>query len=89
MNLNPAIVLDPVFHFLDGIFADYGLYLFSRVRLAVPGVAGLGVQRRVAREIPQLTARSCQYRHCHAAIPPSPPPPIIIHEYDPPDDDRN
>jgi hypothetical protein len=26
MNLNPAIVLDPVFHFLDGIIAELGLY---------------------------------------------------------------
>lgn len=27
MNLNPK-VLDPVFHFLDGIIAEYGDYLF-------------------------------------------------------------
>ena len=28
MNSNPAMVLDALFHFLDGIIADYGLYLF-------------------------------------------------------------
>ena len=28
MNLNPATVLDPVFHFLDWIIAEWGVYLF-------------------------------------------------------------
>ena len=28
MNLNPATVLDPVFQFLDGIIAEWGVYLF-------------------------------------------------------------
>jgi hypothetical protein len=28
VNLNPAIVLDPVFHFLDEIVVEYGLCLF-------------------------------------------------------------
>jgi hypothetical protein len=28
MNLNPAQVLDPVFHFLDGIIEEFGVYLF-------------------------------------------------------------
>ena len=57
MNLNPATVLDPVFHFLDGIIAEWGVYLFlAFVWLSLLG-AGLGIQRRVAPEIPQPTAR--------------------------------
>jgi len=36
MNLNPATVLDPVFHFLDWIIAERGVYLFlASVWLAV------------------------------------------------------
>jgi hypothetical protein len=30
MNLNPATVLDPVFHFLDKVIADYGFICISR-----------------------------------------------------------
>jgi len=65
MNLNPATVLDPVFHFLDGIIADYGLYLFlafvwlSLVLLAWVFSGGL------RRKFPRSTARSCQHPHCH------------------------
>jgi hypothetical protein len=28
MNLNAATVLDPVFHFLDWIITEWGVYLF-------------------------------------------------------------
>ena len=28
MNLNPATVLDPVFHFLDWLISEWGVYLF-------------------------------------------------------------
>jgi hypothetical protein len=87
MNLNPATVLDPVFHFLDGIIADYGLYLFlafvwlSLVLLAWVFSGGL---RRKFPNQPHVRANIgvVIQRHSHT-------PPIIFHEYGPPDDDTD
>jgi hypothetical protein len=87
MNLNPAIVLDPVFHFLDGIIADYGLYLFLAfvwLCLAVLAWVFNGGLRRKFPDQPHVRASIGIVIQPHT--PPSPPPPIIIHEYDPPDD---
>ena len=67
MNLNPATVLDPVFHFLDWIIAEWGVYLFLAFVWLSVIVIGLGIQRRVAPEIPQSTARQRQHRHYHSA----------------------
>ncbi len=84
MNLNPAIVLDPVFHFLDGIIADYGLYLFlafvwlSLVLLA--WVFSGGLRRKFPKQ-PRVRASIGIVIRPH-----TPPSPIIIHEYDQPDD---
>jgi len=39
----------------------------SRVCLALPVGVGLGIQRRVAPEIPQSTARQGRHRHFHSA----------------------
>jgi hypothetical protein len=66
MNLNPATVLDPVFHFLDWIIAEWCLSV-SRVRMAVPDSDCVDIQRRVATEIPQSTARQRRHRHRHTA----------------------
>jgi hypothetical protein len=88
MNLNPATVFDPVFHFLQGIIADYGLYLFlAFVWLSVLVLAWVfsgGLRRKFPNQ-PHVRASIGIAIRPHT--PPSPPPSIIIHEYDPPDDD--
>jgi hypothetical protein len=28
MNTHPVILLEPVFHFLDAVIRDYGLYIY-------------------------------------------------------------
>jgi hypothetical protein len=83
-------VLDPVFHFLDGIIADYGLYLFlAFVWLCLVVLAWVfsgGLRRKFPNQ-PHVRASIGIVIQPHT--PPSPPPPIIIHEYDPPDDDMD
>ena len=79
MNLNPK-VLDPVFHFLDGIIAEYGDYLFlAFVWLSLLVLAWLfsgGLRRKFPNQ-----------PHVRAGIgivvqPPGPQPaPIIFHEH--------
>ena len=90
MNLNPATVLDPVFHFLDGIIADYGLYLFLAFvwlsLLVLAWVFSGGLRRKFPNQ-PHVRASIGLVIQPH--IPPSPPPPIIIHKYDQPDDDMD
>ena len=80
MNLNPK-VLDPVFHFLDGIIAEYGDYLFLAFvwlsLLVLAWVFSGGLRRKFPNQ-----------PHISAGIgfviqPPGPQPtPIIFHEHD-------
>ena len=80
MNLNPK-VLDPVFHFLDGIIAEYGDYLFLAFvwlsLLVLAWVFSGGLRRKFPNQ-----------PHVRAGIgiviqPPGPQPtPIIFHEND-------
>ena len=88
MNLNPATVLDPVFHFLDGIIAEYGDYLFLAFvwlsLLVLAWVFSGGLRRKFPNQ-PHISAGIGIVILPHAPPPPTSPP-IIIHEYDPPDD---
>ena len=80
MNLNPATVLDPVFHFLDGIIAEYGDYLFLAFvwlsLLVLAWVFSGGLRRKFPNQ-----------PHIRAGIgiviqPPGPQPtPIMFHEH--------
>ena len=80
MNLNPKM-LDPVFHFLDGIIAEYGDYLFLVFvwlsLLVLAWIFSGGLRRKFPHQ-----------PHVRAGIgivirPPGPQPtPIIYHEPD-------
>jgi hypothetical protein len=86
MNLNPATVLDPVFHFLDGMLEEYGVYFYLVfVWLSVLVLAWMfsGGLRRRFPDRPYVRAGLGIVLQPHT--PASPPPPIIIHEYDPSD----
>ena len=87
MNLNPATVLDPVFHFLDGMLEEYGVYfylVFVWLSLLVLVWVFSGGLRRKFPNQPRICAGIGIIIQPHT--PPSPPPTIIIHEYGPPDD---
>ena len=84
MNLNPADVLDPVFHFLNGIIEEWGVYLFlAFVWLSVLVLAWVfsgGLRRKLPNQ-PHVSAGIGIVIQPH-----TPPPATIIREYDPPDD---
>ena len=65
MNLNPAVVLNPVFNFLDALISSYGRLSLPRVRLAVSSGDCLGVGRRLAAETITRQLRHGHYRHHH------------------------
>jgi len=80
MNLNPATVLDPVFHFLDWIIAELGVYLFlAFVWLSVLVLAWVfsgGLRRKFPNQ-PHVRAGIAIFIQ-----PPGPQPtPIIFHEH--------
>ena len=84
MNLNAGEVLKPVFHFLDGAIADYGIYLYLvLVWLSLILIAWIfsgGLRRRI-RHQPSITVG--------IIIQPSTPqpPPVIIYDRDSVDND--
>jgi hypothetical protein len=84
MNMNPATVLDPVFHFLDGIIAEYGVYLYLVFvwlsMLVLAWVFSGGLRLKFPNQ-PRVRAGIGIIIQPH-----TPPPPIIIHEYDSSDD---
>jgi hypothetical protein len=86
MNLNPATVLDPVFHFLDGMLEEYGVYLFLAFVwlsvLVLVWVFSGGLRRKFPNQ-PHVSANIGIIIQPHT---PPPPPTIIIQEYHPPDD---
>jgi hypothetical protein len=88
MNLNPATVLDPVFHFLDWIIAEWGVYLFLAFVwpsvLVLAWVFSGGLRRKFPKQ-PHVSAGIGIVIQPHTL----PPPTIIIHEYHPPDEDMD
>ena len=85
MNLNPATVLDPVFHFLDEAIADYGVYLYLvLVWLSLIVIAWIfsgGLRRKYPNQ-PHVRAGIGIIIQPHA-----PPPLIIFHDRYSVDDD--
>ena len=89
MNLNPATVLDPVFHFLDWILAEYGVYLFLAFAwlslLVLAWVFSGGLRWKFPNQ-PHVRAGIGIFIQPHS---PPPPPPIIIQESDLSDEDMD
>ena len=86
MNLNPATVLDPVFHFLDGMLEEYGVYfylVFVWLSLIVIAWVFSGGLRRKFPNQPHVSASIGIIIQPHT---PPPSPTIIIQEYHSPDD---
>jgi hypothetical protein len=69
MNLSPTTVLEPVFHFLDGLLEENGVYFYLVfVWLSVLVLAWVfsgGLRRRFPINRTSLPARALSYSHTH------------------------
>jgi hypothetical protein len=78
MHNDPIYLLDPVFHFLDGMIRDYGDYLYVLlVYVSIPLSAWIlsgGLRRRQTRPHPAVTIPVIVIR---PTVQPPPLPPII------------
>ena len=85
MTVSPLEILNPVVDFLDGIIAEWGVYLFlAFVWLSLILIAWIfsgGLRRKFPNQ-PHVSAGIGIVIQPHTP----PPPPIIIHEYHPLDD---
>ena len=69
MNLNSATVLDPVFHFLDWIIAEWGVYLFLAFAwlslLVLAWVFSGGLRRKFPNQPHVRLASAFSFSHTH------------------------
>jgi hypothetical protein len=91
MNLNAGEVLQPAFHFLDGIIQDYGVYLYLILvwlsLILIAWIMSGGLRRRQSRQnstviIPGIIVT------VRPPVTPPPLPPCIGMEHDPVSDDH-
>jgi hypothetical protein len=87
MIVSPLDILNPVFHFLDWIIAEWGVYLFLVFvwlsLIFIRWIIGGGLRRKIPDQ-PHYSAGLGIIIEQNR--PPLLTPPIIIHEYDPSDD---
>jgi hypothetical protein len=85
MKLSPLDILNPVFHILDWIIAEWGVYLFLAFvwlsLILIVWIFSGGLRRKFPNQ-PHVSASIGIIIQPHTP----PPPQIIIHECDPPDD---
>jgi len=83
MNLTPAQMLDPVFHFLDGIIVEFGVYLFLVFvwlsLFVIAWVLSGGLRRKFPNQ-PHIRAGIGIVIQLHPT--PPPPPPMVGDEHD-------
>jgi hypothetical protein len=90
MNLNPAMVLNPVFNFLDALISDYGVYCYLVfVWLSMGAIAwvlggGLRRKRSQSNSIMITSGIIITTRPANQL-----PPPMIIAKIDPVQNDGN
>ena len=91
MNLNAGEVMQPVFHFLDGIIQDYGVYLYLVLvwlsSVLIAWILSGGLQRRKSQRNSTVIVPGIIITMRPQVTPP-PPPPCIGAEYDPVWDDH-
>lgn len=75
MNLNAPELMEPVFRFLDGLIADYGLYLYMVMVWASPFVIVWilkgGLRRKQSRAAPTVSHIVIIHQQAPPPLPPS------------------
>ena len=90
MNTNAPEQMEPIFHFLDGLISEYGLYVYLVMVWAAPFVIVWILRGGLRRKPPPAPVKVIPIVIIREPAPPPLPPPLIRNRLDrPPNTDED